>query len=176
MKKLIKLINRIRIRLYSPYKRADFYKKQGVRMGNNCQVFSGVGFGSEPYLVKLGDNVKITSGTSFITHDGGIEVLRNMELLPNADYFGEINIGNNVFIGNRCIILPGVNIGDNVVIGAGSVVTRNIPSNSVCAGVPAKVIKTIDEYYEKLKGQAVKTKNFSSDEKKEFLINKFNIK
>lgn len=69
-----------------------------------------------------------------------MQVLNNMGLLKNADFFGRIQIGNNVFIGMRALILKGVTIGDNVVIGAGSVVTKKIPSNSVYAGIPARRI------------------------------------
>lgn len=54
-------------------------------------------------------------------------------------------IGKNVWITTNCIILPGVKIGDNAVIGAGSVVTKDIPANSVAAGNPCKVIKHFDE-------------------------------
>jgi acetyltransferase-like isoleucine patch superfamily enzyme len=60
--------------------------------------------------------------------------------------YGRIRVGNNVFIGVHTIILPGVSIGDNVVIGAGSVVNKDIPDNVVAAGVPAKIIKNIEEY------------------------------
>ncbi|MDM1522308.1 acyltransferase [Empedobacter sp. 225-1] len=55
-----------------------------------------------------------------------------------------IRIGNNVWIGANCVILPGVQIGDNAIIGAGSVVTKNIPNNSVAVGNPCKVIRNID--------------------------------
>ena len=54
---------------------------------------------------------------------------------------GGIKVGNNVWFGGNVCVMPGVTIGDNVVIGAGSVVTKNIPSNTVAAGVPCKVIK-----------------------------------
>lgn len=54
-----------------------------------------------------------------------------------------IKIGNNVWIGYRAMVLKGVSIGDNTVIGAGAIVTKDIPANSIAAGVPAKVIKTI---------------------------------
>lgn len=58
--------------------------------------------------------------------------------------FGKpITIGNNVWVGGNCIILPGVTIGDNSVIGAGSVVTKDVPENVIVAGNPAKVIKEI---------------------------------
>lgn len=57
---------------------------------------------------------------------------------------GEISIGRNVWIGDKVSILSGVSIGDNVIIGAGSIVTHNIPSNSLVAGAPAKVIKQLN--------------------------------
>ena len=56
---------------------------------------------------------------------------------------GEIKIGSNVWIGDKVSIFGGVTIGDNVIIGAGSIVTHDIPSNSMAAGAPAKVVKTI---------------------------------
>jgi maltose O-acetyltransferase len=58
-----------------------------------------------------------------------------------------VTIGNNVWIGRSCTILPGVSIGDNAVVAAGSVVTKNVPPNTLVGGVPAKAIKdlVIDE-------------------------------
>lgn len=56
---------------------------------------------------------------------------------------GEIKIGNNVWIGDKVSIFGGVTIGDNVIVGAGSIVTHNVPSNSLVAGAPAKIIKQL---------------------------------
>ena len=56
---------------------------------------------------------------------------------------GQVNIGNNVWIGDKVTILGNVNIGDNVIIGANSVVLQDIPSNSIAAGVPARVVKIL---------------------------------
>ena len=105
---------------------------------------------TNPTLLTLGDNVRITHGVVILTHDYSWSVL--------AGAYGEclggvapVTIGNNVFIGINAIILKGVTIGDNAIIGAGSVVTRDIPSNEVWGGNPAKKIMTLEEYYAKKK-------------------------
>lgn len=129
-------------------------------------------FGSEPYMITIGNHVRITNGVRFVTHDGGVWVLRDLGL-KNADIFGKIIIGDNVHIGWNAIIMPNVNIGNNCVIGAGAVVTKSIPDNSVAVGVPARVIESIDEYYIKAQNKCVYTKNMSWEKKKEYLIKKF---
>ena len=114
---------------------------QGV-LGDNCEIFPDVEFGSETYLISIGNQVRITNGVRFVTHDGGAWVLRELGL-DNIDLFGKITMGNNVHIGWNAIIMPNVSIGNNVVVGAGAVVTKNIPDNSVAVGNPARVIKTL---------------------------------
>lgn len=124
--------------------------KEGLTVGKNFYCY-GCDFGSEPYLITIGDNVKISSGVSFITHDGGISVFKTNE---DVIKYGRINVGNNVFIGFKSTILPGVKIGDNCVIGANSVVTKDIPNNSVYAGNPAHFISSIDDYEAKARKQS----------------------
>lgn len=68
---------------------------------------------------------------------------------PNFDSFGKVVIGDWVYIGTDALIMAGVTIGDNVLVAAGSIVTKSIPSGVVVAGNPAKVICTIEEYYER---------------------------
>lgn len=149
-------------------------KKIGVKIGENCRFLNVTSstFGSEPYLISIGNHVTITRGVSFITHDGGVWVFRNEE--KSIDVFGKIKVGNNVFIGLNSLILPGVTIGDNVVIAAGSVITKNIESNSVVGGNPARKIRTIEEYRKKSWKNADFIKNYNNVEKKKYLINKFN--
>lgn len=145
--------------------------KKGLTIGNNCYIHSRVDFGSEPYLVTLGNNVRLTEGVRFVTHDGGVHVLRNMyPELKYIDVFGKIVVGNNVHIGINSIIMPGVKIGDNVVIGCGSIVTKSIPSNSVVAGVPARVIETLDVYKDKTLAKCLYTHHLSSKEKRNCLL------
>ncbi|SYZ77255.1 acyltransferase [Trichococcus shcherbakoviae] len=158
----------------SPAHRAKLVKDNlGVCIGEGCEVYSGVSFGSEPYLIEIGNNVRITKGVNFITHDGGVWVLRNTGIAKDSDIFGKIKIGNNVHIGINSVIMPGVSIGDNVIVAVGAVVTKNVPSNTVVAGVPAKQLKTIDEYYEKNKSRIDYTKHMNPTEKKDYLVNKY---
>lgn len=150
-------------------------KKEGIIIGEKCEINKDVSFGSEPYLIKIGDNVRITSGVRFITHDGAVWVLRNKYNLPNIDIIKPIYVGNNVHIGLNSIIMPGVKIGNDVIIGCGAVVTKDIPDGEVWGGIPAKKIKTIEEYYNKNKSQFEETKNMTNLAKKKYFIKKFNL-
>ena len=117
--------------------RIRYWRRQGMRIGKNCLI-NNVNFATEPYLIEIGDHVAVAAGTDFITHDGAVWCFR--EEFKNADVFGKIKIGNNVFIGNNCTILPNTTIGDNSIIGAGSTVRGQFPDNSVIIGNPAKVV------------------------------------
>ena len=64
-----------------------------------------------------------------------------------------VNIGRDVWIGANCTILPGVTIGNNVVIAAGAVVTKNVPDNCVAGGVPAKIIREINDDTEEIENE-----------------------
>lgn len=174
IKRLKQIIRKIRYRL-KPTDAVKLAREIGVRFTaepgeEKCLILvePTAAFGSEPYLITIGQNVEITAGVVFITHDGAAWTLRNFdEKYRELDVLGPIKIGDNVFIGNNAIILPGVTIGDNVVIGAGAVVSRDIPSNSVAAGVPAKVIRSLEEYGERCleKPGAMNTKKLSRQEK-----------
>lgn len=174
MGRLKQIIRKLRYRI-KPSNAVKLAREIGVRFTaepgkENCRLLVEplAAFGSEPYLITIGEHVEITAGCVFITHDGAAWALRNFdEKYKELDIFGPIKVGNNVFIGNNAIILPGVTIGDNVVIGAGSVVSKDIPSNSVAAGVPAKVIRSLEEYGERCleKPGAMNTKKLSRQEK-----------
>ena len=111
----------------------------------------GVYFGSEPYLITLGDSVRISGDLRFITHDGGTWAFRHEEGKEKIVRFGKITVGDHTFIGMGSIIMPGVSIGCNCVVGAGSIVTKDVPDRSVVVGVLAKIICTTDEYAQKCK-------------------------
>ncbi len=108
-----------------------------MKIGNDCHL-NTMSFSTEPYLIEIGNHVAIAGGTEIITHDGAIWCFQDE--LPKADVFGKVKIGNNVFIGDNCTILPNTIIGDNCIVGAGSVVRGKFPDNSVIIGNPAKVV------------------------------------
>jgi len=159
--------------------RKKYLEKVGAKIGKGSRLNCVVdGFGSEPYLVTIGENCVIAAHVNFITHDGGINVLNNLNYFSSkSDIIAPIKVGNNVYIGMDAYIMPGVTIGNNVIIGAKAVVTHDIPDNSVAVGIPARVIKNIDDYYNNAisKGVVYPTKGLTSSEKREYLANK-NIK
>lgn len=169
------MIKRIYLRYLAKKNPVKYAQKIGVKIGKNNRIVScrhGM-FGSEPYLVTIGDNCLLSGQIQFLTHDGSLHLFR--EEYPKAFIYKPVKVGNNVFIGFRATIMPGVTIGDNVAIGAGSVVTKDIPSNCVAAGIPARVIKTYDEYKEKMIPQFDLIDGLNSAEKKEYLKKKFNL-
>lgn len=127
-------------------------RKLGVSVGEGCRIYTRH-FGSEPFLIKIGNRVTVTSGVQFITHDGSTWLIRDSQ--GRRYKFASIEIGDDVFIGVNSIILPGVHIGSRCVIGAGSVVTRSIPENSVAVGTPAKIIGSFDDFEQKIKKSCI---------------------
>lgn len=165
------LFSKIVWKLMSDEKRLKKLKERGLVIGEGCEILNGYKFGSEPYLVEIGDNVRITRGVNITTHDGGIWVLRRKyPNLAEMDRFGKVRIGDNCHIGMNALIMPGVTIGKNCIIGAGAVVTRDIPDNSVAVGVPARVIETVDEYMEKNKNDFLPTKGLGFEEKRTAVV------
>lgn len=99
----------------------------------NCVILDGA-------KVRFGDNVFVAPNCGFYTAGHPFDVKQRNDGL---EYAYPITIGNNVWIGAQVCVLPGVTIGDNCVIGAGSVVTKDIPANSLAVGNPCKVIRKI---------------------------------
>jgi acetyltransferase-like isoleucine patch superfamily enzyme len=145
----------------------------GVEIGENCHLWGITSdtFGSEPYLIKIGNNVTITHECSFLTHDGGIRIFRKHH--PNIDVIAPIIIKDNVFLGAHTLVMPGVVIGENSIIGAGSLVTRSIPPNVVAVGRPAKPIKTLEQYWDGIKDKTLPTFNLAPSQKRKFLKQHF---
>ena len=142
--------------LYAIMDHEGYAKWIGVNMkGKDIHIYGNPQgmFSTEPWLVKLGDHVHITRDVLFLTHDGGTLIFRDK--IPDLEITAPITVGDNVYIGVRSIILPGITIGSNCIIAAGAIVTKNVPDNSVVAGVPARLIKTTDDYLEGIKKQSI---------------------
>ena len=128
---------------YFRYGGVSYARKIGVTVGERCRIHTR-NFGSEPFLIKLGNDILIAPGVNFITHDGAGIVTHDDK--GRRYYYAPIYVGNNVMIGLNSIILAGVKIDDNVIIAAGSVVTHSIPANSIVGGVPARIIGNYTDF------------------------------
>lgn len=118
-------------------------RKVGVAVGENCRIYIS-DFGSEPWLISIGNKVTVTSGVKFITHDGSTWLFSDEK--GRRFLYRQIIVKNNVFIGIDAILLPGVIVEDNVIIAAGSVVTKSIPEGVIVGGNPAKIIGKFSDY------------------------------
>lgn len=166
-----KIVKKIRINHLKYYKilgRSKYmkrlkkvYSKYGVQFLDDGPRFiaSDVYFDTTCPIKIGGGYTTIASKCLILTHDHAVDYA-NKPIEFETKEIGirkPVSIGNHTFIGQRCIILPGVSIGDNVIVGAGSIVTKDIPDNEVWAGNPAKHICTIEEYTKK---QFTKNKDY----------------
>ena len=120
---MLNKIYRKLIRIWYLYIRKDritYARKLGVRMGERCQLLCDplFAFGTEPWLIRLGNHVDVTAGVEFLNHEGGIWCARGIDSkYEPLDKFLPIVVGDNVMIGVHSLIMPGVTIGNNVIIG-----------------------------------------------------------
>lgn len=134
-----------------------YLHRKKIKIGEGCVILDPKKIQidvSRPELLEIGDYVFLHRGTIILTHDWASWCFVNshQDFIPSH---GKIKIGNNVWLGENVTILKNVTIGDNVIIGIGSIVTKDIPSNSIAVGSPAKVICTYDDYYKKRKYQYI---------------------
>jgi len=111
----------------------------GVRIGRNCRILcTPECFGSEPWLVTIGDDVTVAAGVRFLTHDGSGWLIKDEN--GRRFRYRPIQIGSRVFVGIGAVLLPGVVLGNRVIVGAGSVVTKSVPDGMLVAGNPARCV------------------------------------
>ena len=162
-KKIFRTIKlKIELSKYNNSSIAEYFRKQGAQIGDGC-FFSIRSLGTEPYLVKIGNGVCITSGVVFNTHDGGTWIFR--EEMPDLRVFGPIIIEDNCLIGTNAQLFPNITIGRNSIVGSGSVVISDVPPNSIVMGVPARRFGSVEKFKEKCleKWQDQKPPNFKAD-------------
>lgn len=138
-----------RLNLLTSNEFIKYLQNCGIQIGRNTYISpDSIVDITRPSLVTVGDNCYFNHGFTLLTHDWVAGVMRHIygEFLNSS---GRVTIGNNVGTGYNVTVLKGVTIGDNVFIAANSLVTKDIPSNSVVAGSPAKILCTLDEYRKK---------------------------
>ena len=146
--------------MYGPRSDSDsfikYLRKRGCKIGESCFFYSPRTMSIDSVRtdwISIGKYTKITSGVTILAHDYSSSVLvgtHNEILLAGGSH---ATIGENCFIGMNAVIMPGRHVGNNCIIGTGAVVTIDVPDNMVVAGNPAKVIMTVDEFYQKRKNR-----------------------
>lgn len=139
-----RIVNKLHFKLLGGTSAA---RAQGVTVGDECHIYTNE-FGTEPSLIKIGERVTISSGVALLTHDGAAALFRDES--GRRFRFAPIEIGNDVFVGIGSILLPGVNVGDRCVIAAGAVVTKSVPSGTVVAGNPARIVGSFEDFSKKI--------------------------
>ena len=129
----------------APHERVSilFYRMRGTKIGKNVYIDRGVFIeGWRPHLVIVEDNVEIGPKVIIVAIDSSYNTIsqRNIPIL-----YGNVTVERNAYIGAGAVILPGVTIGEYSIVAAGAVVTKDVLPRTVVAGVPAKMIKTVDE-------------------------------
>ena len=119
--------------------------EQGAVIGENFAFHDGYPIdGNWPWLITIGNNVPLATDVKLLAHDASTAKVGGVHTKV-----GIVSIGNNVFIGANTVVLCNTRIGDNVIVGANSVVSKDLPSNGVYAGNPAKYICSFDEFAKK---------------------------
>lgn len=124
----------------------EISKYKGMKVGKNLNTPDKVYFGTEPYLIEIGDDVNIAAGVRFVNHGGTTTLLRKLSGYEDARIFGRIKIGNNCTIGLNCVITQDVQIGNNCILGANSTLSQSMPDNTVFIGNPAQFLCSIEDY------------------------------
>jgi carbonic anhydrase/acetyltransferase-like protein (isoleucine patch superfamily) len=138
LKRLVSSWERFR---YSPLER---YRRKGLKAPAHVPVFAATI--AEPHLTEIGENVWLTAGTHLLNHDGAIAMLNRAGRTDLVNLVGKIVIEDNVFVGIRSIIMPGVRIGTGSIVATGSLVTKDVEPNTVVGGIPARFICNVDDY------------------------------
>jgi acetyltransferase-like isoleucine patch superfamily enzyme len=114
-------------------------------IGDNTFIGHGTSF-AVAERVEVGANCYLASGVTIADNDGHplSWVKRRQNMPPDVSEVRPVKIGNDVWIGRRASVLKGVSIGDRSIVGADAVVTKNVPSDTVVAGNPARAVKTLD--------------------------------
>lgn len=145
-----RLLQTIALYIKKGKRRNDFLQRVMGGCGENVSFFPRI-MPLYPELIKFHNNIVIASNVSFITHDAIHAVLNRGGYGDFSEAIGCIEIMDNVFVGTNTTILYGVRIGQNCIIGANSLVNKDLESNGVYAGIPARKICSFEDFVGKRK-------------------------
>lgn len=150
------------ISVIKDYRRRKYMEgliQRGLKIGKNSGILEGAFLDpSHCFLISIGDNCTLAPNVKLIAHDASLFKAIGITRI------GRIKIGSNCFLGDSVIVLPGVSIGPRAIVGAGSVVTKDIPENSVAAGNPARVLCSLDALIAKHRDGMKKFRVFKEDQ------------
>jgi maltose O-acetyltransferase len=140
-------------------RRWERLRAQGMHIGQGVNLPSSTSIDSSHcFLISIGDWCGFGGDCLILAHEGQFD-----EFL-DAGRIGRVTIHPHSHIGSRSIILPGVEIGPRTIVGAGSLVSKSLPPDTVCAGSPARVICSLEEYLAKHREQMLQRPSFSGAE------------
>lgn len=143
-----KLVSFVRRKFLTEYQLSQLLveqiRKGGGHVGENVHILASSIDMATPYLISIGNNVTLTT-MLLLTHD--VSTMKSLGYTK----VGRVTIGNDVFVGAKSVILPDTKIGNKVIVGAGTIVSRDIPDNSVVCGSPCRVICSYDDYMNRMK-------------------------
>ncbi|MDT5091129.1 MAG: hypothetical protein QOH60_492 [Mycobacterium sp.] len=152
--KLVSIVDIFNQKLYMKIYRRVLIRNGVIVRGMPIYVHHSVFFDNRPAgAITLGDGCAISGDVKFLTHDFSMNVIHQMKAGPDSNddivLQAPIVVGDNVGIGIGAIIMPGVTIGRGAIVGGGAVVTKDVPEGVVVGGNPAKVICTVDDWWNK---------------------------
>jgi maltose O-acetyltransferase len=109
------------------------------------------------HLISIGDHTGFGEECMILAHDA------QMDEYLDATRVGRVRVHESCHVGARCVLLPGVEIGPRTIVGASSVISRSLPPDSVCAGNPAKVVCSLEEYLERHRERLRELPRFAYD-------------
>jgi maltose O-acetyltransferase len=139
-------------------RRWNHLRALGMHIGNDVWLPDSTWVDtSHCFLIRIGDHCGFGEDCHLLAHDA------QMDEYLDAARIGRVVIHESCHIGARSVILPGVEVGPRTIVGAGSVVTKSLPANSVCAGNPARVICSLEEYLAKQRSRIKQARAFDYD-------------
>ena len=138
------------------------WRKRGIKIGDNCHIYSSLPCGRDCFLLEISNNVTISKNVMLLLHDSSIDFPSKHRF---TDLLGKIIIGEGSFLGANSIVLPGVEIASGTIVAAGSVVTKSIKKpNMIVGGNPAKYIDSVENFVSKNKSKGFNLDNKSKQE------------